>query len=638
MVKKKRKTNYKLFRLKKADEPWRSLVANAPNYIIIVDRKGIVRFVNRTVQGLKIKDVVGKSITSFQNPKYNKIAKEAVGKAFKGGKMGSYQVAGVGPASSSAWYNINFGPIRKNGKTEAVILIVTDITSQKMAEEKLRESEKKFKNLFESAGEAFFTMDVSEEHGARFLDCNDHTLSLFGCTRRDQIVGKKPEDFSPLVQPDGQPSHAKAMKLAKAVIKGHPQNFEWAHYRLDGTPFWVHVTLNRVTIKNKFFTLAVVHDITERKKAEEALRESEEKHRTVIEGAGASICYFDKKGKLLLFNENVVTDFNTTRKDLEGKTIFDMFSKSQASVLWAKLKRAIKKKEGLRFEEGIRFSSGETKWFFNDIQPVKNSAGEVIGVQVIATDVSDRKQIEAEKEKLISELEAKNAELERFSYTVSHDLKSPLITIRGFAKLLEEDIAKNNVKSIKRDLDYMKNAAIKMQLLLDGVLSLSRIGRIISTFEKVSFGEIIKDVMNMLSGEIQGSNVRIDIDAKLPEIKCDRLRMQQVMQNLIGNAIKFSMKNKEPVVKIGTRSENKKTVFYIKDNGIGIKPQYKDKVFNIFHKLDPNTSGTGIGLTYTKRIIEVHGGHIWIESEGVGKGCTVCFVLPDRAVKKIKNK
>ncbi len=235
----------------------------------------------------------------------------------------------------------------------------------------------------------------------------------------------------------------------------------------------------------------------------------------------------------------------------------------------------------------------------------------------------------AKRKKLITQLEANNAELERFTYTVSHDLKSPIITIRGFVGSLKKDILEHREDRALHDIERIENAADKMQALLSDLLELSRIGRIINTPVEIDFTKLTQDALEMVSERIRSKNITIKISSDLPVVFGDYTRIREVMENLIDNAAKYMGEQPSPLIEIGKRESETETIIYIKDNGMGIEPQFHTRIFGLFEKLNPVIEGTGIGLALIKRIIEVHGGRIWVESEGTGKGSTFCFTLPN---------
>ena len=245
-----------------------------------------------------------------------------------------------------------------------------------------------------------------------------------------------------------------------------------------------------------------------------------------------------------------------------------------------------------------------------------------------AWDIAERKRAEIEREKLITELEAKNAELERFTYSISHDLRSPLITIRTFLGFVAEEAAKGNTQNIKPDLERIDKAAEKMGQLLGEILELSRVGRMFNPPSEASVGDLVNEALELLSGRIARHGLEVQIAPDLPLLYVDRPRVLEVFQNLIENSVKFMGDQPHPRIEIGARQDGEETVLFVRDNGIGIKPAYHDKVFGLFNKLDPETEGTGIGLALVKRIVEVHGGRMWVESEGAARGSTFCFTLP----------
>ena len=243
-------------------------------------------------------------------------------------------------------------------------------------------------------------------------------------------------------------------------------------------------------------------------------------------------------------------------------------------------------------------------------------------------ELNERKRVEAEHEKAIRELETKNAELERFTYTVSHDLKSPLITISGFLGLLQADAKSGNTEKFKADLQRINEATEKMQRLLNELLELSRIGRISNPPSNTPFAKIVEDALALTRGRLMAGNIKVAVEKELPTVNGDRPRLVEVLQNLIDNAAKFMGDQPAPQIEIGTRQEGVQQVFFVKDNGIGIHPSYHERIFGLFDKLDPRSEGTGVGLALAKRIVEVHGGRIWVESQGKDKGSMFCFTLP----------
>jgi len=247
----------------------------------------------------------------------------------------------------------------------------------------------------------------------------------------------------------------------------------------------------------------------------------------------------------------------------------------------------------------------------------------------IQQELGERKRAEEVQKRLISELEHKNAELERFTYTVSHDLRSPIVTIKGFVGMLNKDMSENRPDRVQSDIHRIEGAADKMDALLSDLLELSRIGRLVNPPEEIDTVQLIQDALETLDSQIRSSDVKIAVEAKLPVLYGDRIRLREVFENLIGNAIKYMSDQTDPMIEIGVREQETGQVFYIKDNGLGIDMKYHARIFNLFEKLDPTIDGTGIGLALVKRIIEVHNGKIWVESEGVGKGSMFCFTLPD---------
>lgn len=260
------------------------------------------------------------------------------------------------------------------------------------------------------------------------------------------------------------------------------------------------------------------------------------------------------------------------------------------------------------------------------------SSVDITALQTMADQVATAIQnarLFAERSSLIDELERRNNELERFTYTVSHDLRSPLVTIRGFLGFLRQDATSGDLVRFDTDLHRIANAVDRMQALLNDLLELSRVGRIINTPEDIPFRQIVDETIDLLSGPLEARSINLQIEENLPTIHGDHTRLIEIMQNLISNAVKFMGGQLHPEIKIGARGndEDGKPILFVRDNGMGIEPEYHDRIFGLFNRLHPEIEGTGIGLTLVQRIVEVHGGRIWLESQP-GEGTTFLFTLP----------
>jgi PAS domain S-box-containing protein len=248
----------------------------------------------------------------------------------------------------------------------------------------------------------------------------------------------------------------------------------------------------------------------------------------------------------------------------------------------------------------------------------------------IVRDVSAAHQLEAQRTALIEDLARVNAELERFTYTVSHDLKSPLITIKGFLGSIERDARAGRFDRLSKDLGRIEKAADRMALLLDELLELSRVGRVANPSQHFDMTELADEIVGLLEGPAKAQQAEITVARELGRVFGDRVRIGEVLQNAVENALKFANPDQTVQIEIAASGHGSDRVFTIRDNGIGIDPQYLERVFRLFEQLDQRREGSGIGLALAKRIIEVHKGKIWAESDGLGHGTTLCFTIGSR--------
>lgn len=368
--------------------------------------------------------------------------------------------------------------------------------------------------------------------------------------------------------------------------------------------------------------------IEQERQARAELEESEERFRVLFAEASDAILILDL-GKIIDANARASRLFGRSREDLVGLYFDDLLLPDDDPGM-----------EDLQGSQQhmAAFSSGEVRAFqyrFRGHGSGYLDAEVAIGafrlggrkvIQAILRDVSKRRREELERQRLIAELEAKNEELESFTYTVSHDLKSPLITIEGFLGMLDGDLAQGNTERARQDIERIRKASSRMGELLSDLLELSRIGRMKNPSESVPLRELVDQALEVLSGRIDPQEVEFLIAEGLPEVYGDRQRLMEIVQNLLENAIKFRGEA-PPKIEIGMREDGEDTVFFVADNGIGLEPEDRERIFDLFKRLNPETEGTGIGLAIVKRIVDLHDGRLWVESEGTGKGSTFCFTL-----------
>ncbi|MFQ5795414.1 MAG: ATP-binding protein [Candidatus Bipolaricaulia bacterium] len=233
-------------------------------------------------------------------------------------------------------------------------------------------------------------------------------------------------------------------------------------------------------------------------------------------------------------------------------------------------------------------------------------------------------QVKAERDRLA-------AELERFIYTVSHDLKAPLVSIQGYLGHLQRDIQQGDEAQISKDMEQITQATHRMAQLIEELLELSRLGRVTNLPEPVDFTVLVNEVLETFATEIKERKIAVTVAPDLPTLSVYRSRMAEVFENLISNAIKYMGDQPKPEIEVGCEPTGTETEvrFYVRDNGVGIDPAYHDQVFELFQRTGTGGEGTGVGLAIVKRVVEVHGGRIWVES-APGRGSTFWVSLPKR--------
>lgn len=559
---------------------------------------------------------------------------------------------------------------------ERVAELSKEITERRQAEESQRESEERFSKMFHASPNAIALTSFKDK---RFIEVNEGFERMFGYTR-EEAIGKSSQELILWSDPEDW-----ARLYSQLETQGEVREMEVQFRTRSGREGVAELSADVIEVDGERCILSIGRDITERKRPEavlrrsqeeleqlveartaalseanatltqevaerkrieEALRESEEKHRTLFETMAQGVVYQNAEGVIISANSAAERILGLTLDQMQGRTSFD--------PRWRAVREDGSDFPGNTHPAMVALATGEAvgpgimgvfnpqtdtyRWIVVHTVP-QFKKGEDKPYLVYATfeDITERKQAEAERERLIEELEAKNTELEQFTYTVSHDLKSPLFTIKGFLGLLEQDVIRGDAERVKTEIEQINTAADKMQRLLDELLELSRIGRRTNPPEEMALADLAREAVELVAGQIAERGVEVEIDPALPVVVGDRVRLLQMVQNLVDNAVKFMGDQPQPCIEIGTRQDGDERICYVRDNGIGVEPRHHQKVFGLFERLNPRVEGTGIGLALARRIVEVHGGRIWVESEGKGHGATFCFTLPCLSIASPKD-
>lgn len=566
----------------------------------------------------------------------------------------------------------------QEGRRCGAIETIRDVTEERLIEQALHESESKYRTLFETAGDAIMLM-----RGSRFLDCNDRTLAMFGCTR-EQILGAQPFDFSPRTQPDGRLSEESAFEKIKKALLGEPQLFEWEHCRWDKTPFSAEVSLNSLRLGGEVLLQAVVRDVSERKRAESALRESETRYRGLFEDCPTSLWeedFSEVKAYLDELRCRGITDLNgyfrahpdALRKCAQmvkvldvNRATLDLLQYNHREELCAHLSQAFREDSYDLFRtELVHLASGNT--FFQTETVNHTRLGDKIYVNMTVaivpgheqtwsrvfasfTDISSRVRAEEELRKLNADLEQRvmerTAELalakERaesadrlksiFLAAMSHELRTPLNSIIGFTGIVLQGLAGPLNAEQSKQLGMVQGSARHLLALINDVLDLSKIesGQLEVEMKPFDVRQSVEKAVRLITplAEKKSLTVSARISPGVGKLTGDRRRFEQVLINLLNNGVKFTEKGR---VEVECTVEAPNLVIQVTDSGIGIKAEDMDRLFHAFQQIDTgltrNHEGTGLGLSICKRLVEKMGGRIWAESEW-GVGTIFTFTLP----------
>jgi PAS domain S-box-containing protein len=463
---------------------------------------------------------------------------------------------------------------------------------------------------------------LAVDHNFKINYWNKGAEKMFGYTRKEALGVNTVE----LLRPNYVRGE-RENKLEELEEKGTLKTIMYAKHK-NGTEVIVDQNVSLIVNDSGVQTGYVVvdRDITENKNAEDALRESEKKYRSIVETANEGIMITDPSAKIKFVNIKFSEMIGYSIEELVGMDSFSLIDRDE----YEKAKQRVEnRKKGISGEYDLKFrtKNGKELWTHGSVSPIYDHNGSHISNLTMYTDISERKKAENEIQKTLDELRRSNQELERFAYVSSHDLQEPLRMVTLYSQLLEKRYKDRLDDDADDFIDFIVENAKRMKYLIDDLLEYSRITRQTKEFEDTDLGKVLGNVLTNLSLPIIENDVDVTYDS-LPTVLADKNQMLQVFQNLITNAIKFRGEE-PPKIDISAQKNKKEWIFAFKDNGIGIDSKHQEQIFEVFKRLHTREEypGTGIGLSIVQKIIERHGGRIWVESES-GKGTIFYFTIP----------
>jgi PAS domain S-box-containing protein len=615
---------------KESAAKYRALLEAAPDAMVVVNQAGEIVLVNVQAEkqfgyrrdelvGLKVMNIIPEGFAERLIADATRSTAEALAQQIGAG----IELSGRRKDGTEFPIEIMLSPLES---TEGILVTaaIRNITMRKDAEKHLGQMEGRYRGLLEAAPDA---MVVVNEAGEIVL-VNVQAEKQFGY-RRDELVGQKvmniiPEGFAERLIADATRSTAEA--LAQQIGMG----IELSGRRKDGTEFPIEIMLSPLESTEGILVTAAIRDITLRKDAEKHLGQMEGRYRGLLEAAPDAMVVVNEAGEIVLVNVQAERQFGYRRDELVGQKVMNIIPEGFAERLIADSTRsvadALAQQIGMGIELSGRRKDGTEFPIEIMLSPLEGTEG--ILVTAAIRNISDRKKSEQELAAANRVLEESNLELKQFAYIASHDLQTPLRSITGFVQLLQQEYEGKLDEQAQDWILRTVRAVARMQTLIRDLLSYSRVDARSRPFTQIPFLDIVNDALILLESSIHDSGGQVACE-KLPIVMGDRSQLVQLMQNLIGNGLAYRS-DKPPHIHISAKRSEKDWIFSVRDNGIGIDPKHYEQIFEIFKRLhnQKDQPGTGIGLAVCRRVVNRHGGKIWVESEP-GHGSTFHFTIPE---------
>jgi len=611
---------------------YRGLLEAAPDAMVVVNQGGEIVLLNAQAEkqfgyrrnellGQKVKNIIPEGFAERLIADGTRSAAEALAQQIGTG----IEISGRRKDGTEFPIEIMLSPL-ESAEGILVTAAIRNISVRKDAEKRMALIDDRYRGLLETAADA---MVVSDSRG-QILLINAETERVFGYSR-EELIGQTIEVLIPEAFRKGHPQH-------RQDYNAHPrtrligESLELRGLRKDRTEFPIEIMLSPMKSAEGTLVTAAIRDITERKRAEEALRRSEEGYRLILSNVKDYAMF-------MLDTTGVVVTWNDGAEKMKGFVADEIIGQNFSRFYTAEDMRDEKPAFGLeqaakhqRYEvEGWRVRKDGSRFFADVvITALHDQTGRLRGFGKITRDITERKKADERMTKTVAELKRSNDELQQFAYVASHDLQEPLRMVASYTQLL----AKRYQGRLDSDADefiaFAVDGCSRMRGLIQDLLTYSRAGARGKSLVETSAEDTLQEALVNLSATIEQSGAVVTHDS-LPVILADGNQLVQVFQNLVGNAIKYRGTEVPRIHVSASKNGSPEWIFSVRDNGLGIDPKYFERVFVLFQRLHLQTEfeGTGIGLAVCKKIVERLGGRIWVESQ-LGQGSTFYFALPEK--------
>ena len=608
-------------------------ILNSANYTIIsTETDGTIKTFNRAAQqylGYCAEEVVGKVTTAIIHDPLEvsqraEVLYQELGVKIEPGIEVFMALPYRGIADENEWTYIRKDGSRfpvqlsvtalfdSNGNITGFLGIGQDISDRKQADQELRD----LNTAMQNAVEGISRLDIE----GRYLKINRAYAHQCGY-EPEEMLGM---EWPITVHPDDVEMMISAYK---EMLTSGKVEVEARGVRQNGSFFYKQLTMVTACDEKGIFNghHCFMKDITDRKLTERALQESESKYRQIVELAEEGIWVIDSNARTTYVNQAMPRMLGYSELEMFGRSLFDFMDEQATQSANDHMER---RRQGLaqRHEFRLKSKDGKDVWTYMSSSPVMDEKGNLLSCCALVYNITERKESEQQMLQLTTDLKRSNEELEQFAYVASHDLQEPLRAVTSYAQLLAQRYQGNLDEKADKYINYVVDGASRMQQLINDLLAYSRLGTRGKEFELADCNAVVEQSLSNLQIAIAETKAIITYES-LPTVMADGFQLVQLFQNLIGNAVKFC-RQELPLIHISAARNESEWRFSVRDNGIGIDPEYADRIFIIFQRLHGRReySGTGIGLSMCKRIVERHGGRIWVESFE-GEGATFYFTI-----------